>query len=483
MSSSSVASGKNTTKNETQGKEKDAEQTVAYSGFTPARRKMIITLVTLAGFLGPLAGNVYIPILPLLKAEFHTTTTIINGTVAVFMAVFAVSTLIWAPFADFTGRKGLYIISLSIFLLANVLLTFLPKNIGVLYFLRIVQALGASSVIPVGAGVVSDITPKHSRGKVISIFMLGPQVGPMIGPILSLVATGGNWRWCFGALTIITIVVYLAILLLLPETLRYLVGNGETFETGSWQSWFIVPKLIEKKIVEDNNAFPKPPKPGFKVYIRLFKYVPVLLTSINGGLLFAGLYGLNVSFNEVLKQQFSLSDVHISVSYLCLGAGLVIGSLISGFTSDKFRRLKIKTKNAFIPESRVPLQLVGFLLTIIGLTCFGWCCQKRFHICSIYITGFISCFGISWVLVTNTTYLTECATGLPATNVAFGNVIRNAAAAICSVIIHELTVKMGYGWCFTGIALVNVVGLINIIILQVKGRAWREKAVINTSHQ
>lgn len=442
-----------------------------YTGFTTGRRCMILAIVTGCGFLGPLAGNIYIPILPLLKKEFNVSTTTINGTVAVFMAVFAVGTLLWAPMADFAGRKTLYITSMSLFLLANVLLTFLPKSIVALYLLRILQALGASSVVPVGAGTVADITSKQKRGKAISIFMLGPQVGPVIGPIVSLVSSDGNWRWCFGLLSIVTLFMYIFVLFLLPETLRWLVGNGNIYEKGNKFSWLMIPKLYQKKITDD-KSYSRPPKPTFWTYVRLFKYLPVLLTSINGCLLFSGLYALNVTFNDVLKSDYHLSDLHISLSYICLGAGLISGSLLSGFISDRTRNQMAK-RTSVTPEDRLPLQILGFLLFIVGFVCFGWCCQKHLHIVSIYLTSFIGCFGITWVLVTNTTYLTECSTGLPATNVAFGNLLRNAGAAISSAVIHRLISKMGYGWCFTGLALVNLCGLANVVWLTIKGSRWR----------
>ena len=70
--------------------EKPAKPAVqAYSAFTPARRRTILALVTIAGFLGPLAGNIYLPALPRLSDVFGVGITEINVSVTVFMAVFA----------------------------------------------------------------------------------------------------------------------------------------------------------------------------------------------------------------------------------------------------------------------------------------------------------------------------------------------------------------------------------------------------------
>ena len=62
-----------------------------YTAFTPGRQRFIILIVTAAGFFGPLAGNIYLPALPVLQAQFNTSATAINATVSVFMGVLAIA--------------------------------------------------------------------------------------------------------------------------------------------------------------------------------------------------------------------------------------------------------------------------------------------------------------------------------------------------------------------------------------------------------
>lgn len=128
-----------------------------YSGFSAARLRLIVGIVSLAGFTGPLAGGIYLPALPVLQQDFRVGSTAINATVSVFMALCAVAPLVWSAFADWKGRKPLYIISLAIFLIANILLATLPANYSALLFLRMVQAFGCSGVISLGAGAIADV--------------------------------------------------------------------------------------------------------------------------------------------------------------------------------------------------------------------------------------------------------------------------------------------------------------------------------------
>lgn len=444
-----------------------------YSAFSSTRKAIILGIVTFAGFLGPASGNIYIPILPLLQREFRVSSTCINATVSVFMFTFAFAPLFWSSWADFGGRKTLYLISLLVFLLANLLLAVLPANIGALFVLRIVQAFGASSVMSVGAGTVSDIFEPAKRARAISYFMLGPQLGPVIGPIISTIASNNQWRWTFGFLAIATSVVYIAILFLLPETLRYLVGNGSILQE---KGLIVVPKFFQNRIVQDEKKFPKPPKPRFVNFWKMLKFKPVLLCSINCGILFASFYGMSVTFTRVLRNDYNFSTLNACLAYICPGVSLVTGSIIGGRISDHLRKkiVALSTRN-YIPENRFSIQIVGFIVSTAGILGYGWCCQMHVHVVAIFVFTFLSGFGMTWVFVTTTTYLTECSSGQPATNVALGNLMRNLSAAISSLIIEKLIEKMTFGWCFTGLALINLIGITFVIVLLLFGKKWREE--------
>ena len=108
--------------------------------------------------------------------------------------------LFWASHADYAGRKPLYIISLIIYITANILLAALPANLAALFILRIVQAFGAASVLSLGAGTVADLVEPKNRAAAMSIVLLGPQLGPVLGPLLGGALTEASWRWIFGFL-------------------------------------------------------------------------------------------------------------------------------------------------------------------------------------------------------------------------------------------------------------------------------------------
>ena len=183
----------------------DTRENIPYTYFSKDRRLIIFGIIIFIGFLGPMSGNIYIPALPLLQREFGVSATTINATVSVFMAVFSVGPLFWGALADFGGRKFLYMASLSLMLIVNILLAAVPVNIAALFVLRVFQAFASSSVISLGAGTVTDVVPPKHRGKAIAYFMMGPNMGPIIAPIVAglILMKGDYWRWLFGFTAII----------------------------------------------------------------------------------------------------------------------------------------------------------------------------------------------------------------------------------------------------------------------------------------
>lgn len=64
---------------------------------------------------------------------------------------------------------------------------------------------------------------------------------------------------------------------------------------------------------------------------------------------------------------------------------------------------------------------------------------------------------MNWVFVTTTAFLTECVAQQAAGAFALGNMLRNPGAAIAAVLIPTLVNKLGTGWCFTGLAILDLI--------------------------
>ncbi|QUC19598.1 uncharacterized protein UV8b_03839 [Ustilaginoidea virens] len=447
-----------------------------YCAFPPARRRFILAVITLAGMLGPLSGAIYLPVLPLLEREFNVGSTSINATVSVFMVTFAIAPLFWSSFADYGGRRPLYIVSLAIFIASNLLLAVLPKNYGALLILRIVHAFGSAAVVSMGAGTVADMTEPKKRASAMSVFLLGPQCGPVLGPVLGSALAGQlNWRWIPGFLAVFCFVLWLIIVLMLPETLRYRVGNGEMYKH---QSWVLLPPRLSSAMVPESERGPKPPKPTLLGYWKLFSYPPIGIVTVNTAILYSTYFAMAVALPHALENVYHWSTTEVGLGYIAVGIALMIGSLVGGRLSDWRRKNKAAASSdgTVEPESRLYDQIWGVMLCVAGTVMFGWFVQNSLHVSSVIIATFLTGFGMSWVFVATTAFLGECAPLQAAGAFALGNMLRNPGAAIASVVYPPLVARMGLAWFFTGFALLDLVVVGGaVIVLRVKGEHWRRK--------
>ncbi|KAK2060860.1 major facilitator superfamily transporter [Colletotrichum caudatum] len=454
--------------------ERKAGAPPAYSAFSPWRKRFILIVVTVAGCFGPLAGNIYLPALPVLEHVFHASATAINVTVSVFMLTFAVGPMFWASFADWKGRRPLYIISISIYIVANILLAVVPANYGALVFLRIVQAFGSAAVVSMGAGTVADVTPPKERAFAMSIFLLGPQLGPVLGPVMGGALTTASWRWIFGFLAIAGFSLWVVIILTLPETLRARVGNGRLYA----QSGFVLfpPRLLSSPLAPEPERGPAPPKPTLLGYWRLFSYPPIGIVTFNTAMLYSTYFAIAVQLPTELTNRYKWSAAGTGGGFLAVGIAMIVGSMIGGRFSDwrRARAIEASPDGQVDPENRLADQIWGVLVCAGGCAMYGWFVDISLHPAAVLVATFLTGFGMNWVFVATTAFLTECVVQQAAGAFALGNMLRNPGAAIAALVIPSLVTRMGSGWCFTGLALLDLVLVGSaVIVLRLKSPGWR----------
>lgn len=172
--------------------------------------------------------------------------------------------------------------------------------------------------------------------------------------------------------------VYILILFGLPETLRSLVGNGSVYEG---KSWLVMPRLRQKKLVENNPRFPIPPRPTPKRMLTTLLFVPNAIISFSNALNFAGLYSIYVLFPRVWQANYGWSGRETGFAYLAPAVTLLFASLAIGRISDmQYRRYKAKNDGkAPPPERRLEIQVWGYLIAGAGKAMFGWFVAKHFH--------------------------------------------------------------------------------------------------------
>ncbi len=120
----------------------------------------------------------------------------------------------------------MYIFCFIVFTAANLGLA-LQNSYTTLLVLRMVQSAGSSGTVALANGVVGDIVTSSERGTYIAFASVGGLLGPMVAPILGgVIGQYAGWHWIFWFLMIFAAVVFIPLILFMPETCRDVVDNG-----------------------------------------------------------------------------------------------------------------------------------------------------------------------------------------------------------------------------------------------------------------
>lgn len=187
----------------------------------PRRTKWIITsLIAVAAAAAPMGSAIVLPVLTVISSDFHTTATITNLNVAIYMLAMSVFPLWWSSFSETVGRRTIYLVSFALFVLWG-LLSAVSTNITMLVVMRVLSGGAAASVQAVGAGTIADIWEPKERGRAMGFFYLGPLCGPLFAPIIGgAMGQGLGWRSTQWFLVVYGGFTLVGLLFGLPETLK-----------------------------------------------------------------------------------------------------------------------------------------------------------------------------------------------------------------------------------------------------------------------
>lgn len=115
----------------------------SYSAFSSTRKAGIVVLITAAAWFSTLSSFIYFPAVLSLANDLHVSIQQINLTVTAYMVASALAPMIVGDAADGLGRLPLSLITLTIYLSANVGLA-LQRKFSTLLSLRIMQSIGIS---------------------------------------------------------------------------------------------------------------------------------------------------------------------------------------------------------------------------------------------------------------------------------------------------------------------------------------------------
>jgi len=161
------------------------------------KRSFILAGLLLATFLSAIEGTVIGPAGPTIVSDLGSV-QLLSWIFTAYLLTMAVSTPIFGKISDLYGRKLVFLIGCTLFLLGS-LLCCLSQNMEQLIAFRAIQGLGAGAVVPVTFTIIGDIYRIEERGKIqgwiSSVWGISSLVGPLLGGYF---VDNLGWQWIFG---------------------------------------------------------------------------------------------------------------------------------------------------------------------------------------------------------------------------------------------------------------------------------------------
>jgi MFS family permease len=309
------------------------------------------------------------------------------------------------------------------------------------------------------------------------MFNLGPMLAPCIAPAVggALSQTFG-WRSTQWFIVILVTICLLCIALFLPETLRSVAGNGSITVARHLRP--VIPVVGRKAVMHTASADElknMKPKQSLNPFI-LFTYPDVCVLVTFTGIVYAVNYTITATISSSFASIYPLlSETVLGLCYLPSGAGMIIGSSLTGKMLDwQYASIKLKKGDDFTIEYArlriMPFYLILFIGCVIG---WGWCLQFNSHIAVPLVLAVILGWTSIGILNTTMTLNIDILQTRSSGATACTNLVRCSLAAILVSIIERMTMAMGLGWTYTfwgGICTL----LLPLMFLEMKmGPVWR----------
>jgi predicted MFS family arabinose efflux permease len=288
-------------------------------------------------------------------------------------------------------------------------------------------------------------------------------IGPVIGGVL---AGSLGWKSVFWFLTIYGAACYILIILVLPETLRSLVGNGSGKAKGISNS--LLASYQRKRYVHSKELPDRQGDRGTRKAIDYWGPVKILLhwTTFSAIVLVAIHYAawqmVLTALSTLVRQKYHTTETQIGLIFLANGVGSIIGTLLVGKLLDHdYKRYLQKFDN---DEHRVPIARARLRTAWVwsGLECasvltFGWTVDQHVHISVPIICLFVLGWAAISIQSAVSTYLVDIHHSQSASATASLNLVRCLLGAGGTAVIGPMIDRLHAGWAFTLLAAIMLV--------------------------
>lgn len=334
---------------------------------------------------------------------------------------------------------------------------------------------------------------------------MGQSIGPVFG---GLITQYFGFRAIFWFLFILGATSLGTIVLLLPETLRSVAGNGTVRLTGFQRPLIYSFKPQPDALMEPDDV-PKRKVTLMSVLapLRFLFEKDVFVSLFFGSIVYTGMWQspfllvrvinlflvwsmVTSSTTALFQARFSLTDLQVGLVFLPNGLGCILGSTLTGYLMDydykrtetEYRRekgiaddLKLSKKTLIdFPIERSRLRSIWWIVLIFIVTTalYGFSLSLNQITLSLFLQFFIA-YTATAVFSFNSALVIDLYPGASASATAVNNLMRCSVGAVGIAVIQLIIDSIGAGFAFLALALLTA-ALSPLLLLEwFYGESWR----------
>lgn len=464
-----------------------------HSVFTHRQKLQITILVSLASVFSPMSATIYTPALPTIAQDLGVSVSLVNLSVTSYMIFQGLSPSIWGSVTDVLGRRPVYLLTFCVYIGACLGLAF-TTNYTQLIVLRCLQSTGSASTIAIGAGVIGDITQRKERGGYIGFYSAGSLVGNALGPILGgIFAQTVGWHGIFYFLTALAGCFAVVLFLVLPETLRAIVGNGSIEPGSTYLTRPVLRLLSPPHAGPPTEENPRPPRRKVDIFgpLKMMRQLDVLC-----GLLFTAFFytvwqATLVASATLFATVYGLDKISVGLAFIANGVGAVSASLVVGKILNHDYKIAQRREKAaqddatlqtvetgarqveHIEHARLRRSPYMAFIFIGACLAYGWCTEARTTVALPIFWTFFTGFTTTAIMSMFSTLIVDWYPDSGASATAAINLARCLLGAGGTAVIQPMINRIGVGWTFTVGAGIAVAALPLGVLVWYRGEQWR----------
>ncbi|MCA2177223.1 multidrug effflux MFS transporter [Nonomuraea glycinis] len=199
------------------------------------RRGLLLLILGALSAIGPLAIDMYLPALPAISGEMVSAPAQVQLTLTACLIGVSVGQVVAGPVSDVRGRRMPLLVGVAGFTVTSLLCAFAP-SVPVLIVLRLLQGVLGGAALVIVRAVVRDLYDGAAIARIFATLMLVSGLAPILAPIAGAqLLEFTSWRGVFVALSLMGLVLLVAVLFGVRETLpageRAGGGLGQTLRT------------------------------------------------------------------------------------------------------------------------------------------------------------------------------------------------------------------------------------------------------------